>query len=296
MFSISDIQTARAVGQLGSIRAAARQLHRTQPAVSQAIRRLEERIGFALFDRSGYRVTPTARGRDFLQQSEILLLSDAHLREYAGVLAKGQESTLALAVWPMFGEARLLPLLQAVAARHPETSIELHYAESILGMDLLAAGRVSIAICPHARPGGHHQHLDVDTLAIGAMTFVCVIAPALLGERDPGAVPREQLARWNQIILRDSASGRSYSFGAERSGRHWAVNDQRLMAALIRDGLGWGLMPLAAVRDELASGALRELQLPEFGSRITTDIVAARVRGKPQGPVASALWALFDGA
>src|SRR5690606_39942900 len=124
MFSISDIQAARAVGQLGSIRSAARQLHRTQPAVSQAIRRLEERIGFALFDRSGYRVTPTARGRDFLQQSEILLLSDAHLREYAGVLAKGQESTLALAVWPMFGEARLLPLLQALAARHPETSIE----------------------------------------------------------------------------------------------------------------------------------------------------------------------------
>ena len=293
MFSVSDIHTARTVGQLGSIRAAARQLHRTQPAVSQAIRRLEERIGFALFDRSGYRVTPTPQGRDFLQQSEMLLHSEAQLREYAEVLAKGQESTVAVAVWPMFGEERLLPLLGRIGARYPETSVEVHYAESVLGMDLLAAGRVDMAICPHARPGSQHQHFDLDTRPIGTMTFACVIAPSLLGNRDPGTLSRAELARWNQIILRDAASGRSYSFGAERSGRHWAVNDQRLMAALIRNGLGWGLMPLPAVRDELASGALRELHLPEFGSRITTDIVVARVRGQPLGPVANALWDLF---
>jgi hypothetical protein len=54
-------------------------------------------------------------------------------------------------------------------------------------------------------------------------------------------------------------------------------------------------MPEPAVRAELDRGELVELSLPEFGSGINVDIIAARIRGRVPGPVASALWDALGG-
>jgi DNA-binding transcriptional LysR family regulator len=55
MFVIHDLAVLVAVADGGSVRSAAAALGRTQPAVSQAIQRLEGAVGFSLLDRSGYR-------------------------------------------------------------------------------------------------------------------------------------------------------------------------------------------------------------------------------------------------
>ena len=52
-----------AVAQRGSLSAAARTMHLTQPAVSQAIAALEREFGLALFVRNSLGVTPTVAGR-----------------------------------------------------------------------------------------------------------------------------------------------------------------------------------------------------------------------------------------
>ncbi|MFA5493499.1 MAG: LysR family transcriptional regulator [Porticoccaceae bacterium] len=295
MLSITDIHTAKTVSQSGSIRAAARTLFKTQPAISQSVRRLEEKIGFALFDRSAYRVALTSRGKDFLQQCEVLLSCEARLREYAQVLEKGQESTVHLAYWPMLGGTRLLALLDIANSRYPETGIEVIHAESLDGLDLLVEGKVDISVAPFSSTSNHYQGNDLETRELDRMHFVNVISPALLAGHDPGGVPRDLLSLWNHIVLRSPVSHRSHSFGADRGGRSWAVDNQGLMATLIRNGFGWGMMPEPAVRAELDRGELVELSLPEFGSGINVDIIAARIRGRVPGPVASALWDALGG-
>ena len=47
-----QLETFLAVAQTGSFSAAATQVRRTQPAVSQMVRKLEEEVGEPLFDRS----------------------------------------------------------------------------------------------------------------------------------------------------------------------------------------------------------------------------------------------------
>lgn len=59
-----------AVARHGSINGAAQNLSLSQPAISRAIRLLEEGLGVMLFDRRSAGVTPTAFGRIFLRRVE----------------------------------------------------------------------------------------------------------------------------------------------------------------------------------------------------------------------------------
>ena len=60
---LQDLTTFLTVANERSFSVAASKLHRTQPAVSQAIRRIEDEIGDRLFDRSSRDGTLTEAGR-----------------------------------------------------------------------------------------------------------------------------------------------------------------------------------------------------------------------------------------
>src|SRR5437867_8304009 len=121
---INQLEVFLAVAQEKSFSRAAETLHRTQPAVSQAIRRLESELGESLFDRSSKDGTLTAAGRvlyDFAQQmmnlrghahAAILELRDLH---------RGKLS-LSANEYTVMG---LLPLIPVFRARHPHIKIEV---------------------------------------------------------------------------------------------------------------------------------------------------------------------------
>ncbi|MZE81798.1 LysR family transcriptional regulator, partial [Streptomyces sp. SID5475] len=61
--TLDDLRTFVAVCEAGSLSAVAREQRRTQPAVSQHIRRLERELGLGLLERRPRGVTPTHAGR-----------------------------------------------------------------------------------------------------------------------------------------------------------------------------------------------------------------------------------------
>src|SRR5256886_7558534 len=121
---INHLEVFLAVAQEKSFSRAAETLHRTQPAVSQAIRRLEAELGEPLFDRSSKDGTMTAAGRvlhDFAQQM-MNLRHHAHsaIRELRD-LHRGKLS-LSANEYTVMG---LLPLIPIFRARHPHIKIEV---------------------------------------------------------------------------------------------------------------------------------------------------------------------------
>jgi DNA-binding transcriptional LysR family regulator len=121
---INQLEVLIAVAQEKSFSRAAERLHRTQPAISQAIRRLETEIGEPLFDRSSKDGTMTAEGRVLfgLAQQMMNLRHSAHaaIKELKG-LHRGKLSLSANEYTVMY----LLPLLPLFRARHPHIKIEV---------------------------------------------------------------------------------------------------------------------------------------------------------------------------
>lgn len=121
---INQLEVLVAVAQEKSFSRAAGRLHRTQPAISQAIRRLETEIGEPLFDRSSKDGTMTPPGRVLfeLAQQMINLRHGAHaaIRELKGV-HRGKLSLSANEYTVMY----LMPLLPVFRARHPHIKIDV---------------------------------------------------------------------------------------------------------------------------------------------------------------------------
>lgn len=123
---LSQLETFLTVAREGSFSNAARALHRTQPAVSQVIARLEETLGQPLFDRSSRRVVLTDAGNALLEHAERLLnLRRAALGDLedvralrAGRLAVAANELTCLYLLPVLDEfRRLYPAVRVTVQR-----------------------------------------------------------------------------------------------------------------------------------------------------------------------------------
>jgi DNA-binding transcriptional LysR family regulator len=134
--------------QLGSISRAAGALGRTQPALSQQLRRLEDLVGDMLLERSAGGVTLTAAGAALLPYAErILALSGEAL---AGIPRSKLSGRCSVGVLEDFTGTALPSVFADFARMHPETTLELRSLLSVDTQEELDAGRIQLALCDAA--------------------------------------------------------------------------------------------------------------------------------------------------
>jgi DNA-binding transcriptional LysR family regulator len=92
-----QLETFLAVVQTGSFSSAAKVVHRTQPAVSQVVRKLEDEIGEPLFDRSSRDSMLTDAGRVLQEYAQKMLNLRREARASLEELRQFQRGTLVLA-------------------------------------------------------------------------------------------------------------------------------------------------------------------------------------------------------
>jgi DNA-binding transcriptional LysR family regulator len=117
------LQAFVAVAEHRSFTRAAATLHRTQSAVSMQIKRMEDRLGVALFHRTKANVDLSPAGEGLLGYARrILALNDeamAHLRE------QRIEGVVRLGVMDDYGTSVVPPLLASFLAGHPLIHVEM---------------------------------------------------------------------------------------------------------------------------------------------------------------------------
>jgi DNA-binding transcriptional LysR family regulator len=167
-----QIDVFRAVMITGSLSAAARQLNISQPSLGRLVKRTEDLVGFALFDRAKGRLLPTAEAR-------LLFASVQHIQEQLDglgdvILRIGQEGPgrFQLGASPSLAR-RLVP---AALARFREwfPGVPIHFDTVTLPnvVDYLALGRGEcfLSIAPI-------DHPVVESRAIWPGRLVCLLPP-----------------------------------------------------------------------------------------------------------------------
>ena len=172
--SLESLEVIDAIARKGSFAAAAESLFRVPSAITYTVRKLEDDLGVALFNRSGHRAELTDAGLALLREGRLLLNAADKLEGCVKRIANGVETDLTLAINDLIDINKLHPVLDAFYAQNFGTRLKL--TREVFGgsWDALISGRADIAIgAPGEGPSGGGYHVK----AMGSISFVYAVAP-----------------------------------------------------------------------------------------------------------------------
>jgi DNA-binding transcriptional LysR family regulator len=242
---IPAFHDALVVARTGSVAEAARRLHKTPSAVSQQIRRIDERFGVALFEKAGRGIRLSSAGEAVLGSLTRLFDEAASLETALQELTAARVTTLRIAASDYLGEALLLPVLRRLFAEGAPLRFEITTANSIEASRLASEGHVDVAVVSTERA------ITATEIPLGEQRFFW-IAPPSKGKRDAAPL-RARLAR--EPLLRLGAGSQGRRVLDEYLGRARLrplstidVPSVSLILSYVRQGLGVGLVPGLALR------------------------------------------------
>ena len=217
----------------------------TQPAVSAQIARLEQELGFSLFDRSNGRLKPTAEGMLFYAEADKALTGIDRLTEAARQIRTAQVGRLVIASHPSAAISLLPGLVSAFLAERPGVLVRLLSRNSDVISRLLPTESYDIGIA----------ELPVDEAAVRLTRFRmrCVailpaghalsrqetLSPALLSGHPCVALART-LQTSVRVVKAFAEAGAEWSPVAEAE--YFAS-----VCGLVGSGAGWSIVePLSA--------------------------------------------------
>jgi molybdate transport repressor ModE-like protein len=146
VLDVSRLRVLVAIARTGSVTAAARELHYSQPSVSHHLSRLEAETGAQLVRRAGRGIRLTEAGRTLAERGEEILgrldAAEAELSAHVG-LSQGR---VRLAAFPSALGTFVPAAAALLAARHPGLRVSLTEAEPPEAVRMLRAGYVDVAV------------------------------------------------------------------------------------------------------------------------------------------------------
>jgi LysR family carnitine catabolism transcriptional activator len=147
-----QLQAFTMVAQTLSFSRACERLHMSQPALSLAIRKLEEELGGPLLNRSTRQVKLTPEGAALLPQALQLLADFASVRERVKQRFTLQRGHVAIAAMPSFAGSVLPNILRDYRLQFPNVEVTVHDVINEQAIDMVESGRVELA-CAFAPEG-----------------------------------------------------------------------------------------------------------------------------------------------
>jgi DNA-binding transcriptional LysR family regulator len=259
---LGQLEVLVAVAQEKGFSRAAERLRRTQPAVSQAVRRLETEIGTQVFDRSSKDGTLTDAGRVLYSYAQQMLNLRRDARGAIQELGNLQRGKVVIAA-NEYTVVHLLPILSAYRLRHPPIKLEVKrsLASQIPSEVLRRDVEIGVITYRPAQPGLTAVPVARDELAL-------LVAPD------------HPLARRAEVSVRE-LGGESFlahnvrspyrervvqTFDRYRTPLQIVIELPTLEAIkrLVERGLGVALMPKRAAQAEISRGEVVALSVREM--------------------------------
>lgn len=246
---IRELKTLIAVAREGTFAAAGDRIGLTQAAVSAQMQRLEQRLGFALFDRAGRTARLNARGQQLLLQAQELLQLYGNL----GSMAEGSGDGVLLNVGAIASLQR--SLLPAALARFHQQSpgcrTRVMPGVSMALVNLVDAGELDVAAV--IRPPFSLQG-DLCWTTLAREPFRLIVPRHLKGDDWAELLPAQPFIRYD----RSSYGGRQ----VDRFLRSMRISLQEVsevdeleaIVKLVALGVGVALVPQTALQRRWPAG------------------------------------------
>lgn len=259
------LQAFRMVMLTGGSTAAAATMNLSQPAVSRLLRDLEADTGLELFARVKGRLVPTQEGKLFFEEVQRAFVGHDRLLAAAREIGAGRHGALVIGSLPAVAATLLPRLVRAHVERAPSTAIRLHVATSQRVSQLVMTrdcdlGIVSVAVpraglrfereyrlpCLCILPAGHR-------LAAREVVGIADLAHERLVRMPPGetliGMQMEALLEQHAIPLAEPIE----------------TTQSILVSALVREGLGVGVVDALTAAEHVAAGGVALPFRPEVG-------------------------------
>ncbi|AVX31415.1 DNA-binding transcriptional regulator, LysR family [Carboxydocella thermautotrophica] len=240
-----------AVCETGSMTAAAKQLHMTQPPVSQAIVELERYYGIKLFERIGRKIYLTKAGEElYSYASHILSLSNEAEKRLSdlskgGILRVGASKTIGSAILPF--------LIREFSAAHPTVQINAVIDNTATIINMLYVAKLDIGLVE-----GIGNWPDIVKIPVYEDELV-LVCPPMHEWAKAGSIDTAQLED-QSFIVREEGSGTREVFEAamKSHGIKWKAvgvfNSVEAIINAVHCGFGLSFMSRLAVQNAVATG------------------------------------------
>lgn len=185
--SMADLPAFALVAQHAGFRQAARASGQSASALSEAVRRLEQRLGLRLLERSTRSVVPTEAGALLLERLRPALSEVAGALDVLNALRDSPRGTLRLTVPVIAARFFLQPVIDRFMHAYPHILLDLVVDNNFV--DVVASG------CDAGIRYGERLEQDMIAVPIGPRTqrYALAASPAYLAQRGVPGHPRELL-------------------------------------------------------------------------------------------------------
>jgi DNA-binding transcriptional LysR family regulator len=279
--SLDQLRAFIAAVDEGSFSAGARRLHRAQSAVSELVSNLEVQLGVVLFDRSDRYPKLTPAGVQLVADARSVVTNVDLLKARARGISRGLESELSAVVDVLFPIEAIAESAKEFSDRFPRTPLRL-YVEALGGAyQPVLDGRCSLGVVGSLPIAPDSMTLE----RLQGLSMIMVAAREHPLAMFQGVIPKTDLAKHVQLVLTDRSEltvGREFGVMSPIT---WRLGDLFAKHAFLLKGLGWGSMPLHAVKQDLLGGRLVKLSIEDLADEsLILPMSAAYLTAKPPGP------------
>lgn len=288
--NLNQLRIFECVYRTGSMTLAARELHMTQPGISQHIHSLEEMLETRLFDRMKQRLVPTAAGTALFRQcsktvneiEQILLEIQGGQKELRGTVAIGMPIE--------FGNNVVMPILARFIDRNPRVRFRFKLDFASVMNDLLLRGEIDFAFVDQFA-----MNKRITTEKVYDEVLELCVAKSLLQEDEPESLNAEWFQKLPYIEYQDDAPllrmWFSHHLGPEAADLKLDIRatimDVQGISRLIQARMGAGILP-GHLLSQLQKGKEKLYRFEGCGEPLKNTISLAWMKDRTFSPAALA--------
>lgn len=266
ILDVRHLRLVAAVVDTGSVTAAARVLHLSQPALSHQLRDVEERLGTELFQRKGRRMVLTGPGRRVLEAARKVVAEVEAAEAEVSQLARTSPGVLRLATECYTAYHWLPGVLRRFSAKHAGVEVRIAVEATRRPVEALLSGELDLGIV--SEPVKHRKLTGAPLFEDELMAVMAPDHPlAKKSVLHAADFAREHVLLYSIPLTESTLFQQVLVPAGVTPARVSRVELTEAMVEMAKAGLGVGVLARWAVAPELSKGTLAAVRVTRPGLR-----------------------------